>query len=526
MREAEEELQLRAELLDLAHDAVIVRDPVEGRVTFWNREAETIYGYSRADAVGRVAHELLATVFPESIEAVEEALARQGRWVGELRHTRKDGGVIVVSSRQALARGADEQPIAIIELNSDITEQKRTEAELAYMSGLLERTQVISMTGGWEYDLATRKLTRTGEVYRILGDERTGPLELDDAFAGYGPESAPIIGAAFQRLVAEGVPYDLELAVFRGDGERIWVRVIGQPVLEDGRVVRVGGIVADVTDRRRAEEKIRTLNAELEQRVAARTAQLERANRELETFAYSVSHDLRAPLRAVNAFSQLLREECGETLGEEGRHYLDRVHTGAVRMGELIDAVLKLSRLSRRPMMRVQVDLSGLASEIVAELQTADPDRQVEIEIQDGLLAEADLALARSVLQNLLANAYKYTTHTPHPRVHIGAVENNGVPAYYVADNGAGFDMAHAKQLFLPFHRLHQDSEFPGEGIGLATIVRAVHRHGGVVWAYGAVNQGATFYFSLTPGARPPQDAATGEDLIPAWQPTNPKHGR
>ena len=254
--------------------------------------------------------------------------------------------------------------------------------------------------------------------------------------------------------------------MFRGDGERIWVRVIGQPVLEDGRVVRVGGIVADVTDRRRAQEKIRTLNAELEQRVAARTAQLERANRELETFAYSVSHDLRAPLRAVNAFSQLLREECGEKLGEEGRHYLDRVHTGAVRMGELIDAVLELSRLSRRPMMRVQVDLSGLASEIVAELQTADRDRQVEVEIQDGLLAETDLALARSVLQNLLANAYKFTSHTLRARVRFGAVENNGVPAYYVADNGAGFDMAHAKQLFLPFHRLHQDSEFPGEGIG------------------------------------------------------------
>ena len=519
-KQAEQELRLRAELLDLAHDAVIVRDPVESRVTFWNREAETIYGYSRAKAVGCVTHELLATGFPESKEAVDEALAREEGWVGELRHTCKDGTVIVVSSRQALARDADGQPVAIIELNSDITEQKRSEADLAYISGLLERTQTISKTGGWEYDLATRKLTRTGQVYRIFGDERTHvAIELDEAFASYGPESAPIIAAAFQRLVTEGEPYDLELGLVRADGERIWVRVLGQPVLQDGRIVRVGGIVADVTERRRAEEEIRTLNAELEQRVAARTAQLERANRELETFAYSVSHDLRAPLRAVNAFSQLLLDDYGHEVGEEGRHYLERVHAGAARMGELIDAVLELSRLSRRPMTRAQVDLSALASEIVAELQSADPDRRVEVEIDGGLLAEADLALVRSVLQNLLANAYKFTSRTPRARVHFGAVEDGGVPVYFVADNGAGFEMAHANGLFLPFHRLHQDSEFPGEGIGLATVVRAVHRHGGVVWAYGAVNQGATFCFSLIPGAHPPADAATGEDVIPAWRP-------
>jgi PAS domain S-box-containing protein len=521
-----EELRLRAELLDLAHDAVIVREPAESRVTFWNREAEAIYGYSHEEAIGRVTHELLGTVFPESREAVDEALARDGRWDGELRHTRKDGRVIVVMSRQALQRDHDGRPLAIIELNSDITEHKRSEVELAYTSGLLERTQVISKTGGWEYDLATRRLTRTGEVYRIFGDERPDlPIELEEAIAGYGPESAPIIGAAFQRLVTKGEPYDLELGVARLDGERIWLRVTGQPVLEDGRIVRVGGIIADVTDRRRAEEEIRTLNAELEQRVVVRTADLERANRELETFAYSVSHDLRAPLRAVDAFSQLLRDEYGDGVGEEGRHYLERVRAGAVRMGDLVDAVLQLSRLSRRRLVRVPVDMSALASEIVADLQGGEPDRRVDVEVQEALLAEADLALVRSVLQNLLANAYKFTSETAHPRVRFGAVEQNGVPVYFVADNGAGFNMAHAKGLLLPFHRLHRDSEFPGEGIGLATVVRAVHRHGGVVWAHGAVNRGATFHFSLMPGAHPPADAATGEDVIPAWQPSDGADG-
>ena len=174
----EQELRLRGELLELAHDAVIVRDPVESRVRFWNREAETIYGYSRSEAIGRVTHELLGTVFPESQETVDGALAREGRWDGELRHTHKDGMVIIVSSRQALARDEDGRPLAIIALNSDITERKRAEEELAETTGLLERTQQISKTGGWEYDLATGRLTWTDEVYRIYGSERRyGPVE-------------------------------------------------------------------------------------------------------------------------------------------------------------------------------------------------------------------------------------------------------------------------------------------------------------------------------------------------------------
>ena len=253
----EQELRLRGELLELAHDAVIVRDPVESRVRFWNREAETIYGYSRAEAIGRVTHELLETVFPESREAVDEALAREGRWDGELRHTRKDGTVIVVSSRQALARDEDGRPIAIIALNSDITARKRAEEELAETTGLLERTQEITKTGGWEYDLATGNLTWTDEVYRIYGLERTAdPPEVANAIAAYDPDSAAMIEASFARLVADGEPYDLELGLVRADGERIWVRTVGRPVIEDGRVVRVGGHIADITERKRAEEEL------------------------------------------------------------------------------------------------------------------------------------------------------------------------------------------------------------------------------------------------------------------------------
>ena len=457
----EQELRLRAELLDLAHDAVIVRDPVDSRVTFWNHEAQSIYGYSRAEAVDRVTHELLATAYPESGEAVGEALAREGRWVGELRHTRKDGKVIVVSSRQALQRSDDGRPIAIIELNSDVTERKRAEEQLAHTRALLERTEEITTTGGWEYDLATGTTTWTDEVYRVVGlDRGSHPPEPAHALAAYDAESTPLIDAAFRRLVADGQPWDLELGLLRGDGERIWVRVIGRPTIERGRVVRVSGTISDVSDRRRAEEEIRTLNAELEQRVAARTMDLERVNHELETFAYSVSHDLRAPLRAVDGFSKLVLDQYGEQLDEQGHHYLERARAGAVRMGNLIDEILQLSRLSRQRFERTPVDLSGIAREIVTELNDADPGREVAVEIQDGVRADADLGLVRNVLQNLLENAYKFTSKTPRPRIRFGAVEQNGVLVYFVADNGAGFDMVHASgRLFRPFHRL-----LPGPG--------------------------------------------------------------
>ena len=521
-KEAEQELRLRAELLDLAHDAVIVREPIESRVTFWSRGAETIYGYSHADAVGRITHELLATVSPESKEAVDEALAREGGWDGELRHTRKDGTVIVVSSRQALARDADGGPVAIIELNSDISERKQVEQERERALAELQEAQQIAQLGSWYWDPATETRTWSAGMYEVYGrNPAGGPIGTDQSFAWVHEDDLERVKRAYARMIDSGERFELDYRLLTGDRGMRTVHAIARPDPDHPGSYR--GTLQDVTALREAEEKVRTLNAELEQRVAVRTADLERANRELETFAYSVSHDLRAPLRAVNAFSQLLRDECGDEVGEEGRHYLERVRAGAVRMGELIDAVLELSRLSRRRIVRTRVDLSALASEIVAELQRAEPDRRVEVEIQDGLLAEADLALVRTVLQNLLANAYKFTSHTPHPRVHFGAVDDSGVPVYFVADNGAGFEMAHAKRLFLPFHRLHQDSEFPGEGIGLATVVRAVHRHGGVVWAHGAVNHGATLYFSLMHGAQPPADAVTGEDVIPAWQPTQPR---
>ena len=304
-----------------------------------------------------------------------------------------------------------------------------------------------------------------------------------------------------------------ELTFLSGDGRRIEAHVsVTQLPEATGQAWSM--VATDITERVRMEE-------ELERRVRQRTADLEAANKELEAFSYSVSHDLRAPLRAIDGFSKALLEAYGDQLGEDGRHDLHRVRANAVRMGNLIDDILQLSRLSRRRLERVPIDMSGLAREVIDELSDSEAARVVDVEIVDGLFAEADPELVRTILQNLFANAYKFTSKTTCPRVCFGAVEQNGVLVYFVADNGVGFDMAHGEGLFRPFHRLHRQTEFPGDGIGLATVARAVHRHGGVIWAHGAVNEGATFHFSLTPGARPPASAATSDTTIPKWQPTS-----
>jgi light-regulated signal transduction histidine kinase (bacteriophytochrome) len=227
-------------------------------------------------------------------------------------------------------------------------------------------------------------------------------------------------------------------------------------------------------------------------------AGLEAANKELEAFAYSVSHDLRAPLRSMDGFSQALLDDYSDKLDEQGRDYLKRVRAGAQRMGTLIEDLLKLSRIARHEMQREQVDLSALAGKIAAELKESEPSRDVVLSIQDGLVADGDERLLRVVLENLLGNAWKFTGKRAKAVIELGATEHEGQTAYFVRDNGAGFDMAYADKLFGAFQRLHSTSEFTGTGIGLATVQRIVHRHGGRVWAEGKVGEGATFFFTLT----------------------------
>ncbi len=235
----------------------------------------------------------------------------------------------------------------------------------------------------------------------------------------------------------------------------------------------------------------------LEARVQERTAQLEAANKELESFSYSVSHDLRAPLRGIDGWSLALLEDCSESLDEQGRKYLERVRLEAQRMGMLIDDILELSRVTRAEMRHERIDLSILAQSIAVRLQEAEPDRKVVFDIQPGLMAHGDARLIEIMLSNLLENAWKFTGKHPSATITVGCIEMEGQPVFFVRDDGAGFDMAYARKLFGAFQRMHGVSEFPGTGIGLATVQRIVHRHGGRVWAEAEVEKGATFYFNL-----------------------------
>ena len=256
-------------------------------------------------------------------------------------------------------------------------------------------------------------------------------------------------------------------------------------------------VLARALDTRR----LRLENEALQQRLRERTLELESANRELESFAFSVSHDLRAPLRTIEGFTELLVESLGPQASDETHEYAATVKTGVVRMNRLIDDLLRLSRTSLAELRREPVDLSALAREIAAQLQGTAPERAVEWSVEEGLSVEADAGLMRVVLENLLSNAWKYTCKTPLSRIEFGGeTSTEEGPVFFVRDNGAGFDMRSAERLFSPFRRLHSEKDFPGTGVGLATVERIVRRHGGRIWAEAAVNQGATFRFTLPPG--------------------------
>jgi len=284
---------------------------------------------------------------------------------------------------------------------------------------------------------------------------------------------------------------------------------------------RISVVIRDISERIRAEQEIRRLNASLEERVAARTAQLEAANRdlevnnrELESFCYSVSHDLRLPLRAMNGFSDILLDDHGDALDEDARGYLERIRGACRRMGRLIDDLLSLTRYTRQKLVPTEFDLGAMAREIVDELGAEHPDDRVEFQVAPGMVATArgDVALVRVLLRSLLTNAWKFSAQGIHPRIEIGSMVLGKEDVYFVRDNGCGFDMAYADQLFRVFNRLHAADEFEGTGIGLAVVQRIVLRHGGRVWAESAPREGATFYFTLAAAAGSEAADDPGED--------------
>jgi signal transduction histidine kinase len=308
--------------------------------------------------------------------------------------------------------------------------------------------------------------------------------------------AALLVASIFQRAVAQPIVHLAETARIVSRDKNYAVR--GTPTgKRDEPDILIGAFNEMLEQIQERDGALRAAHEELEQRVQDRTAQLAAANKELEAFSYSVSHDLRAPLRSIDGFSMALLEDYGERLEAEGKDQLQRIRAATQRMGMLIDDLLNLSRMTRAEIRKEVVNLSALAHSVAASLREAQPERDIEFRIEERLEAKADPRLVQVIFENLFGNACKFTSKRDSAYVEFGKTRHNGSSAYFVRDNGAGFDATYASRLFGAFQRLHGAAEFPGTGIGLATVQRIVHRHGGEIWAEGAVEKGATFYFTL-----------------------------
>lgn len=476
----------------------------DGRWLRTNQKLCDIVGYPADELQNKASQEI---THPDDREDsrrwMERLLAGEvDTYTLEKRHVRRDGTVVWVNTAVSLVRHADGRPNHVIKVIEDIQRRKGAEESLNRSEERLRLALDATNDGLWDWDLRSGAVYRSPRYFELVGRQpNDGTPDFGFFRSVVHPDDLPHVLAvieAHKQGRTAAIEFEFRLA---GAGEAVkWLGVRGRAVERDdtGAPLRIVGTLADISERKRTEEEIRDLNTDLERRVVERTAELTVANRELDSFAYAVSHDLRAPLRAMSGFSQALTEDYGDALEGDAKLYLDQIGVASRKMGELIDGILALSRSTRGELQCNAIDLSALAASVVGELAHAEPGRVVGIEIEQGLVIDGDGRMIEAVMHNLLSNAWKYTGKTGTPAIRVYSGEIDGWQGICVADNGAGFDMAHADQLFQPFRRLHRQDEFPGIGIGLATVQRIIRRHGGEIRAYAEPGKGATFCFTLS----------------------------
>ncbi len=494
LRKMQEVRNQLAAIVESADDAIIGKD-LEGIITIWNEGAEMIYGYNQKEAMGSSISLLMP---PDVPNEYEELIARIvcGEKIThyETRRRKKDGQIIDVSLTISPLKDTSGKITGASTIARDITERKQAEhalreSEQRYYALMDQAADAIFV-----HDDTGRILDVNQKACQSLGYSRDDLLS--KSIEDIDPEAIHTGKQGLWSKILAGARFTFESHQMRKDGSFIPVEVtLGSVRLPLGSAIL--GIVRDITERKQVEEKVKQLNAELEQRVVDRTRQLEISNKELASFAYSVSHDLRAPLRGIDGWSLALQEDYGDRFDDQAREYLDRIRAETQLMGRLIEDMLNLSKVTLIAVELMPIDLTAMAYSIATRLQENRPDRRIDFIIQPSLKVYGDNHLMEIAVTNLLDNAVKFTGKLSFAKIEFGETEVDGVKAFFVRDNGAGFDMTYANKLFLPFQRLHKSSEFPGTGIGLATVHRIIQRHGGRIWADAQVDQGATFYFTL-----------------------------
>lgn len=516
-------------ILDYTSSVIFIKD-VEGRYLLINRRFEERFHVNNEDYVGQTDYTVFPKHLADAFRANDQKVIQSGETLEFEEKAVQDGEERIYLSVKLPLRHENGTIYAVCGIATDITERKRTEIQLATSRDELE-TRVAERTAELrerERSMTTLLSNLPGAVYRCLNTP-DWPMEFISegirGLSGYSPEDLTTLRVSFgaqvmlpedqervwsevQSALSLRQPYQLTYRIKTSDGRVKWAWEQGQGVFgASGELEALEGFITDINARMMAEEALRRLNEELEQRVEHRTHELRVANRELEAFSYSVSHDLRAPLRSIDGFSQALFEDYFDQLDSEGRDNLQRVRSACQRMGQLIDDLLSLSRVTRADINRSQANLSAMARATLEALRVSQPERKAEFIIEPDLHLQADPRLLQIALDNLLGNAWKFTGRRDVARIEVGRASEvtplekgflpQGTPVFLVRDNGSGFDMQYASKLFGVFQRFHSTAEFPGTGVGLATVQRIIHRHGGEIWCESSPASGTTFYFYL-----------------------------
>ena len=419
-----------------------------------------------------------------------------GRTTHLFGHRRKDGSTFPVELLRHAVR-SDGRWI-IVAIARDITARVEAEQSLRRSEARFRSLTALSSDGYWETDAQHRFVTA------VTGGRFTAAYMANDQIGKKRwelPNTAPdAAGWARHAAIMDAHQSFLDFDIARAipGGKIAHLSISGEPMFDDqGGFIGFQGIARDITARKEYEARLLEINAELEARVVQRTAELERSNRELEAFSYSVAHDLRAPLRAISGFSAIVLEQNEGKLDAASVGYLRRVQAGGEHMGELVDDLLDLARISRREVRRQELNLGEVAGKVLAALTEAHPERKVRIEVNAHMRANGDAGLIEIALVNLIGNAWKFTGKVADARIEVGTERRDGQNVYFVRDNGVGFDMAYTKNLFAPFQRLHHRDDFEGTGIGFSLVKRIIDKHDGKIWAEGEKGKGARFYFTL-----------------------------